>query len=138
MTSMPRWTAIPERRVLLLGLTLMVTGAMLFSALARWSARQIGPLVGNLAIFAGVGLFALGWVLVGAGLRPQGSARRGALLAAALYVAVGALWTTGFVLVNPWGTDFSQTNLALLLGYSIFLWPFAMAFVFGLFGLGPS
>ncbi len=138
MTSMPRWTAIPERRVVLLGLTLMVTGVMLFSALARWSVRQLGPLVGNLAIFAGVGLFALGWVLVGTGLRPWGSARRGALLAAALYVAVGALWTTGFVLVNPWDTDFTQTNLVLLLGYSIFLWPFAMAFVFGLFGLGPS
>lgn len=138
MTSMPRWTAIPERRVLLLGLTLMVTGAVLFSALARWSARQLGPLLANLAIFIGVGLFALGWVLVGAGLRPRGSARSGALLAAALYIAIGALWTTGFVLVNPWETDFSQTNLALLLGYSIFLWPFAMAFVFGLFGLGPS
>lgn len=138
MTSMPRWTAIPDRRVLALALTLMVTGAMLFSALARWSARQLSPLVGNLAIFAGVGLFALGWVLVGAGLRPWGSAWRGALLAAFLYVAVGALWTAGFVLVNPWDTDFTQTNLALLLGYSIFLWPFAMAFVFGLFGLGPS
>ena len=138
MTSMPRWTAIPERRVLLLGLTLMVTGTMLFSALARWSTRQLGPVVASLAMFTGEGLFALGWVLVGAGLRPRGSARRGALLAAALYVAVGALWTTGFVLVNPWGTDFSQTNLALLLGYSIFLWPFAVAFVFGLFGLGPS
>ncbi len=132
------WGGVPDRRVLALALTLMVTGVMLFSALARWSARQLGLLLGSFAIFAGVGLFALGWVLVGAGLRPRGSARRGALFAASLYIAVGALWTTGFVLVNPWGTDFSQTNLALFLGYSIFLWPFVMAFVFGLFGLSPS
>lgn len=124
-------------RVLLLGIAMMVAGAALFTALASWSSRQLDTLLGNLAIFAGVGFFALGWVVAGAGLRLGGSARRGAVTAVAAYLGVGALWTAGFVLVNPWGTDFSQVNLALLLGYSVVLWPFAVAFVFGLFGLGP-
>ena len=133
-----RPAAALDRLVLGLGLVLMVTGCLLFSVLARWSIRQLGLLAGNVTVVVGVALFALGWVVVGAGMRPGGSARRGAVLAAALYLALGALWTTGFVLVNPWGTDFTRTNLLLLLGYSIVLWPFAVVFVFGLFGLGPQ
>jgi hypothetical protein len=123
--------------MLVLGLVLMVTGCLLFSVLARWSTRQLGLLPGNVSVLAGSGLFALGWVVAGAGMGLGGSARRSAVLAAALYLAAGALWTTGFVLVNPWQTDFTQTNLVLLLGYSVLLWPFAVAFVLGLSGLAP-
>ncbi len=82
--------------------------------------------------FGGVLLFAFGWLLVGAGLRPHGSARRGALLAGLLYVLVGLAWEGVYILANPYGDPPHPVLLVVAL-----FWPWHVAFVLGLFGLGP-
>ena len=93
------------------------------------------PLVPNIAVI----LFAAGWLLAGATLRPGGSALGGLTLAALLYVAVGVVWILGFNL--HLGTPLEQllpnvlspTALRIILA-----WPLQVAQVFGIFGLGMA
>ncbi len=78
-------------------------------------------------------LLASGWVLVHGGPRPQQSAWRVVLLAVLLYVLVGLAWELVYVLTNPYGDRPHPGFLLFAL-----IWPWHVAFVFGLFGLGPQ
>lgn len=88
------------------------------------------------AAYAAVGLFAAGWVLAGAGLRPRGSAWRGAAAAALLYVMTGLLLYTGFGAAT--GTPPLPLLRALLTpngaGFAL-LWPLLVAQQLGVFDL---
>jgi len=93
------------------------------------------PLVLDIA----VALFAVGWLLAGATLRPGGSVLRGLALVVFLYVAVGVAWIIGFNLHlgTPLGQLLpdllSQTALRIIL-----VWPLQVAQVLGIFGLGMA
>jgi hypothetical protein len=133
----------PHPPLLVLGLALMVFGPWLV-----WSARySLGrgrgvdaALPWALAFLpvTGVLFFAVGWLLTGAGLRPQHSLRRGTLLAGGLYILVGVTWLIGFNLsVGEPAARVAQnlvtqplTALALAM-----IWPLQVAQVFGWFGL---
>ncbi|MDP9372347.1 MAG: hypothetical protein M3Q65_07835 [Chloroflexota bacterium] len=77
-------------------------------------------------------LLASGWVLVHGGPRPQQSAWRVVLLAVLLYVLVGLAWELVYVLTNPYGDRPHPGFLLFAL-----IWPWHVAFMFGLLGLGP-
>ena len=109
-------------RLLVIGVALMVLAPPALWSFARDQA----------VLFGGVALFALGWLLVGAGLQPRQRAWHGAGWAAVLYVLVGLAWEIVYMLTNPYG---DPPSLALLV--LIPLWPWHVAFVLGLFGLGP-
>ncbi len=130
-----------RRRLVVLGAGLMTLGVLLFSLVTRWLVRLPQypqyPIVADGAFFGGIALFASGWVLVGTGLRRQQNPRSGALWAAVLYVAVGIGWLGSYVsytvlsgerLLTSWATP-----VALLLAV---LWPWYVAAVLGVFGLG--
>jgi hypothetical protein len=81
----------------------------------------------------GVLLFAAGWLLIGAALRPRGDARRGMVLAGILYIAIGFAWLVLFNagLSGRFVLDvLNPTALQIAL-----IWPFQVAQVLGLFGL---
>lgn len=121
-----RGTVRPERNrpVLILGVALLLLAPpLLWSSFIR---------LGVAPLFGGVPAFALGWLLVGAGFRPRGSVRRGLAVAALLYLVAGLAWEGLYMLVNPYGDPPSLALLALTP-----LWPWHVAFVLGLFGLGP-
>jgi hypothetical protein len=81
----------------------------------------------------GAVVFAAGWILLGAALRPRGSAARGALPAALLYVACGFLWTFGVQIAFGRSIASIITNRDLLVfGLE---WPVQIAQTLGLFGM---
>ena len=95
---------------------------------ALWSVRS------DITLWGGVIAFALGWVLVGAGLGSRsgvpGGARRGALIAAAAYPVVGVLLTSVVV-----GNLLDQHGPAGL-PFVALTWPLRVAIAAHLFGLG--
>ena len=93
------------------------------------------PLVPDSAII----LFAAGWLLTGATLRPAGSVLSGLALAALLYVAVGVAWVLAFNL--HLGAPLGQLLPDLLSPTAlriILIWPLQVAQVLGIFGLGMA
>ena len=112
----------------------MLVGPSLLLALSRVGPD---PRPSNAWAFPAAGaVFASGWVLVGASLRPAGSAWCGAAAAAVAYVVVGLLWVVGFN--TALGTPPSRlarvpTGEDLLL---VLIWPLQVAQALGLFGLG--
>ncbi len=127
MRSRARRSLIPDWNWWLIGMGVALMLALpVFWSLPRTLLVRVGGTLG------GVLLFACGWLLLGAGLRPHGSARRGVLVAALLYVLVGLAWECVYVLTNPYGDRPHPVMLIFAL-----LWPWHVAFVLGLFGLGP-
>ncbi len=78
--------------------------------------------------FGGVTLFALGWLLVGAGLW----GKRGVLAAAGVYWLVGVVWAVAFNL-SPGTPPMRLLHPVVLL--LALMWPLQVAQVLGLFGL---
>src|SRR5207249_733753 len=80
----------PTKTGLVAAALLMLVGPSLLLVLSRVGPD---PRPSNAWAFPAAGaVFAAGWVLVGASLRPAGSAGRGAAAAAVAYVVVGLLW----------------------------------------------
>jgi hypothetical protein len=74
-----------------LGLALILVSLVLWSlipALSNLDHRDYSPWAG----WGGFLCFVAGWFVVGAALRPRGSALLGAVSAASAYVALGLLW----------------------------------------------
>lgn len=90
----------------------------------------------NVLVILAASLIAGSWMLVGAGTRRFGGRIWGALFGLLAYLFVGALWTAGFVLIDPWEVDFRQIDLIRFILYSVFLWPYALVYTFDWFGLG--
>ena len=91
------------------------------------------PLVPDIA----VSLFAAGWLLTGATLRPAGSVLCGLVLAALLYIGAGVAWVLAFNL--HLGAPLGQLLPDLLSPTArriILLWPLQVAQVLDIFGLG--
>ena len=80
-----------------------------------------------------VGMFAIGWFLVGAALRPYNSVWYGVIAAALLYILIGAVWVVGFNMAM------GIPLLAILLPETIIggtlFWPLGVVQFLGLFGL---
>jgi hypothetical protein len=76
-----------------------------------------------------------GWALAGAGLARPSRRWLGGALGVASYFVVGAVWTTVFVLVDPWTVDYGRVDLVRFVLYSVVLWPYALAYAAGWFGL---
>lgn len=93
---------IPDRRLLSVGVGLMVCGpTLLWLAHPRIIRHAGGPgLAPSWVLFdlplAGVVLFAIGWMLAGAALRPRGQVWRGLLLVVIAYLVVGLAWVVIF------------------------------------------
>ena len=64
----------------------MVLGPLWLWSRQDWFARPVA--------YGGVGLFALGWLLLGAGLWPRRGIWPGLLYAATLYGLTGLVWVT--------------------------------------------
>jgi NADH:ubiquinone oxidoreductase subunit 3 (subunit A) len=114
------------------GCMLLLLGALGFTVVSRSLASAQRARPAEYAVLGGVGMFLAGWVLCGIALSP--GSRRGLVVALGFYLLIGIVWTVSFALINPWAVDFSRVNTALFVLYSVFLWPFAIAFAFGLFG----
>ncbi len=117
------------------GVLLMILGpTVLWSLLPGYvtSGRATGW-ISSAVSFGGVGFFASGWILIGSGLRPRGSMRRGALFAVVVYLLVGLAWVVAF------NTSLGATVGQLVLNPGILLialfWPLQIAQLLGLFGL---
>ena len=122
----------PSRRVIWVGAFLMVLGVLIFAVLGRAAGRLAPALLFTLPL-AAVGLFLLGWLVVGAGLRVGGSPWRGAVAAGVLYVVIGVVWVFAFNAqlgadLPAMITDPSWVLLSLI-------WPMQVAQATGLFGL---
>ncbi|MBX6754180.1 MAG: hypothetical protein IRY86_08105 [Thermorudis peleae] len=114
------------------GCLLLLLGTLGFTVISRSLASAQRARPAEYAVLGGVGMFLAGWSLCGTALTP--GSRRGLMVALGLYLLIGIVWTVSFAVINPWAVDFSRVNTALFVLYSVFLWPFAIAFAFGLFG----
>lgn len=92
--------------------------------------------IANALVLLGTALVAGGWILIGMGIAGPARRWRGVALGSLAYLAAGAVWTLGFVLVDPWQVDYSRVNLLQFVLYSVLLWPYAAAYTFDWFGLG--
>lgn len=109
-----------------LPLTVLGLSLMLIGPPTLWTTRW------GWALWGGVTTFALGWVLVGAGLGTLSRARsawRGALLAAAVYPVVGLL-----LMATIRGGLLDQYGL-IGLPFVALTWPLHVAIELHLFGL---
>jgi hypothetical protein len=118
----------PNRRLIILGFGLMVVGPTLLwsmqrSVLPRAAAPVIldAPAVATgLALSWGsIGLFVVGFILTGAGLRPRANPGLGIRCALGVYVACGVVWLLVFV-------DDGMTLEKLLGVLSPIAWPFVL------------
>ncbi len=116
------------------GVVLTISGFLLATATVPWLLPLWRP-VANGTVVAGTAVVVAGWVAIGAGLAGVGRRWRGALFGFLAYCLVGALWTAAFVLTDPWAVDYERVDLARFVVYSVLLWPYAMAYVAGWFGL---
>lgn len=110
-----------------LPLILLGLGLMLLAPPTVWATRW------DWALWGGAMAFALGWVLVGAGVgalsRARAAARRGALLAASVYPVVGLL-----LMATIRGGLLDQYGLVGL-PFVALTWPLHVAIELHLFGL---
>ncbi len=116
------------------GGVLTVSGFLLATATVPWLVPLSRP-VANVMVVAGAAIVVAGWVSIGAGLAGVGRRWRGAVFGFLAYCLVGAVWTAAFVLTDPWGVDYERVDLVRFLVYSMLLWPYAVAYVAGWFGL---
>ncbi len=115
------------------GLGVMATGLLWFGVF-RYFAPRIQPQMLSWLPLGGVILFATGWVLIGAGLGPQGQAWRGMLLAVILYILIGIGWVTVFNV--GLGAKFPEILLEPDFLLVALFWPLQVAQALGIFGLG--
>lgn len=84
------------------------------------------------AIPMALAVFALGWIAVGASLRPNGSVWRGAVAGLITYLFVGMFW----MLALGTATGTPPVNLIGPTGLvGMLFWPLGIAQTLGLFGL---
>lgn len=127
----------PARRRVALAVVLMLLGPTAVWTARAFAIRTLGPgappWIWAELPWIGSLVFAAGWMLVGAAMRPGGSASRGLALAGILYVVVGLLWTFALQLTfgRPLAAILGNADL-LLFGLQ---WPLQVAQVTGLFGL---
>jgi hypothetical protein len=138
--DLPKEQERPPRdiRVVRWGLALLVVGIALiaFSPLIIRTAGRRSA-YDELTPFLGLGLFAAGWVIIGVGIRPRGSALVGGLVALLLYEVAGfaaAFTSQAIAFHEPIGALLRQP-LALL-GF-VQMWPIGLMFAFQVFGWGP-
>jgi hypothetical protein len=124
-----------EPRLLAAGIAVALAGFVLGTMTVPWLA-PLSRVAANLAVIVGMAAVATGWALVGVGLTSGGRRWRGALLGLLAYCVAGALWTAVFVLLDPWAVDYGSVELARFVAYSVLLWPYAVAYTAGWFGLG--
>lgn len=128
----------PQLRMLGLGAVVGVAGPLL-AWTGHWlvAARDPFSETRGWLMFAGLILAALGFVVVGAGLRPSGSVRRGAALGGAVYSCAGLLWLFGYqALLGGNATGVTRALADPVAVYVLVLWwPVQVATHFGLFGL---
>jgi len=121
---------LPSRGVICVALLLIIGGWLLIGAF-----RAIAPsgVVRAWLPLLGTALIASGWVLGGGALRPRGSAVRGAVLAAVLYVILGLVWVIAYnaALGVPLARVVTDPYVVLI----VLAWPLQIAQVLGLFGL---
>ncbi len=86
----------------------------------------------------GLILFAIGWVVVGAGLRPLGSAVTGAALVLVLYFAIGLVWILASTPFGPITIDFAADLLSPCVPLIALFWPLYVRIQLGLLGPGMS
>jgi len=123
---------IPQYSLIGSGLLVMVMGFSWFGVF-RYVAPLVQPQILSWLPLGGVILFAGGWVLIGAGLRPQGKAWRGMLLAVVLYTLIGIGWVVGFnISLGAGFTELAHPTLLLI----ALVWPLQVTQVLGIFGLG--
>jgi hypothetical protein len=127
-----------DERMIWWGAGLLVVGLALIAA-SPLIIRSVGAgaAYDELTPFAGLGLFAAGWMIVGVGLRPRGSPLVGGLAAFLLYEVAGfaaALTSQAIAFHEPIGA-FLRQPLALL-GF-VQMWPIGLMFAFEVFGWGP-
>lgn len=121
--------------LLVLNKPLLMTGAAMVLA---WPIIGAGISYKTLPFWSFIGvsvLFVLGWVLMGASLRPRMSYVRGALLGMTTYLIIGIVW--GFSFTVFMGEEIRPQVLFGILFSAVF-WPMDMAFVLELFGLRPN
>ncbi|MCX2728311.1 hypothetical protein OO015_12500 [Thermomicrobium sp. 4228-Ro] len=122
-------------RVFAAGVATVLVGFVLGTMTVPWLA-PLSRVAANLAVVAGMAIVAAGWALAGVGLVGVGRRWRGALLGLLAYCVAGAIWTAVFVLLDPWAVDYGRIDLARFVVYSVLLWPYALAYAAGWFGLG--
>jgi len=127
-----------DGRMVWWGAGLLVIGLALIAA-SPLIIRTVGADAGydELTPFAGLGLFAAGWVIIGVGIRPRRSALVGGLIAFLLYEVAGfaaVLTSQAIAFHEPIGALLRQP-LALL-GF-VQMWPIGLMFAFQVFGWGP-
>lgn len=83
---------------------------------------------------AAAGLFALGWLMTGAALKPLGSLRRRIVAAVAVYLLTGLLVIIGVNVAMGASPQTIVNNAGNILIGTLF-WPLAIAQAMGLFGL---
>jgi len=110
-------------------------GFLLGTVTVPWLV-PLSRLAGNLAVVVGMAAVVGGWGLAGAGLAGAGRRWRGALAGCLAYCVAGAVWTAFFVLLDPWAVDYGSVDLLRFVVYSVLLWPYAVAYTAGWFGLG--
>ncbi|MEK7510038.1 MAG: hypothetical protein AAB567_00565 [Patescibacteria group bacterium] len=123
----------PAKRSVVAALAFMILAPSLLATLISVGRSEVSPET-LWAIPTAVGLFAAGWLLVGASLRPYGSQWRGVIAAAVLYILIGAVWVLGF------NTAMGTPPLAILRSPQTIIvgalfWPLGVAQLLGLFGL---
>lgn len=131
--------AARDGRLLWWGAGLLVAGLALI-ALSPVIFRTVGvrSAYDELIPFAGLGLFAAGWMFVGVGLRPRGSALIGAVAAFLAYEVAGFA-----AVIASQAIAFHESISALLgqplalLGF-VQMWPIGLMFAFRVFGWGPQ
>ena len=124
-----------DPRLLAGGIALAFAGFLLGTVTVPWLV-PLSRLAGNLAVVVGMAVVVGGWGLAGAGLAGAGRRWRGALAGCLAYCVAGAVWTAVFVLLDPWAVDYGSVNLLRFVVYSVLLWPYAVAYTAGWFGLG--
>ena len=122
----------PAKRVLVAAFTFMVLAPLLLAMLVPIGRGSSDTLW---AIHTTVGLFAAGWLLVGATMRPSGSPWRGAAAAAIFYLLIGAVWVFGFNIAVGGIPLFTLLRAPQNMMLGALYWPLGVAQVLGLFGL---
>ncbi len=120
----------PARSWIIGALLLALLGLVLIGPIR--AAVRVGDLRAALPLVS-TGLIALAWIRVGAALRVGGSRRRGAALAAALYLIVGLGWVTDYNAAL--GLPLTKVIADPSFIFAALVWPLQVAQLLGLFGL---
>lgn len=121
----------PAKGFLVAALAFMILSPSLLATLFPIGRATVSPEI--LWVFpTAVGMFAIGWLFVGATLRPYGSVWRGVVAAAVLYLLIGAVFVIGVNIATPLFALFRSPQTIIV---GTLIWPLGVAQILGLFGL---